>query len=37
MIQIMDYIAVKLTFSDFYSTRAKLFKSLVLSKIGMIN
>ena len=33
----MDYISVKICFSDFYSTRAKLFKSVVLSNIGMIN
>jgi len=37
LIQIMDYIACKVCFSDFYSTRAKLQKSIVLSKIGMIN
>ena len=37
LIQIMDYIACKICYSDFYSTRAKLFKSIVLAKIGMIN
>ena len=33
----MDYIASKLCYSEFYSTRAKLYKSIVLAKIGSIN
>jgi hypothetical protein len=37
LIQIMNFIACKVSLSDFYSTRAKLFKSVVLAKIGMIN
>lgn len=37
LIQIMDHIANKVCFSDFYSTRSKLFKCIALSKIGMIN
>jgi len=37
LIQIMNYIACKVSLSDFYSARAKLLKSVVLAKIGMIN
>ena len=37
LISIMNYISVNICFSQFYSVRSKLFKSIVLSKIGMIN
>jgi len=37
LIQLLDYTALSICYSDFYAKKAKLLKAIALARIGMIN